>query len=61
MKRERPYIPKRELKRRYPWLTEVMIVQFLPPLENGLVPGHHGTLAWPRRKVINICENDKAL
>ena len=61
MKRERPYITKRELKRRYPWLTEVMIVQFLPPLENGLVPGRHATLAWPRRKVINICENDKAL
>ena len=61
MKRERPYITKRELKRRYPWLTDVMIVQYLPPLENGLVPGHHGTLAWPRRKVINICETDKEL
>lgn len=60
-KRERTYITKRELKRRYPWLTDVMIVQFLPPLENGLVPGRHSTLAWPRRKVINICENDKAL
>ena len=60
-KRERPYITKRELKRRYPWLTELMIEKYLPPLENGLVPGRHSTLAWPRRRVINICENDKDL
>ena len=60
-KRERTYITKRELKRRYPWLTELMIEKYLPPLENGLVPGRHSTLAWPRRKVINICENDKNL
>lgn len=60
-KRERPYITKRELKRRYPWLTEQMIEHYLPPLENGLVPGRHATLAWPRRKVLSICENDKNL
>ena len=60
-KRERPYITKRELKRRYPWLTELMIEKYLPPLENGLVPGHYSTLAWPRRKAINICESDKKL
>ena len=60
-KHERPYITKRELKRRYPWLTDDLIARFLPPMENGLVPGRHGTLAWPRRKVINLCESDKNL
>ena len=60
-KHVRTYITKRELKRRYPWLTDQMIERYLPPLENGLVPGRHATLAWPRRKAINICESNEKL
>ena len=60
-KRERNYITKKELLKRYPWLTDLMIKKYLPPMEAGLVPGRHSTLAWPRRKVMNICESDKSL
>ena len=60
-KRERPYITEKELKKRYPWLTDLMIRRYLPPQENGLVPGRHSALAWPRRKVLNICESSKEL
>lgn len=61
VKRQRTYITKRELQKRYPWLTELMIKRHLPPQETGLVPGKHSTLAWPRRKVLNICESDPDL
>ncbi len=60
-KKERNYITRKELLKRYPWLTDQMIQKFLPPMENGLIPGRHSALAWPRRKVLNICESDKAL
>lgn len=60
-RKERNYITRKELLKRYPWLTDQMIQKYLPPMENGLIPGRHSALAWPRRKVMNICESDKAL
>lgn len=60
-KREKTFITKKELLKRYPWLTDLMIKKFLPPMETGLVPGRHSALAWPRRKVMNICESSKEL
>ena len=54
-KKERNYITRKELLKRYPWLTDQMIQKFLPPMENGLIPGRHSALAWPRRTVLNIC------
>ncbi len=60
-KRERTYITKQELMRRYPWLTELMIRRYLPPQETGLIPGRHSAPAWPRRKILNLCESDKDL
>ena len=60
-KRERNYITKKELLKRYPWLTDQMIGRYLPPQETGLIPGRHSALAWPRRKVLNICESSKEL
>ena len=60
-KREKTFITKKELLKRYPWLTDLMINKYLPPMETGLVPGRHSALAWPRRKVMNICESSKEL
>ncbi len=60
-KREKTFITKKELLKRYPWMTDLMIKKFLPPMETGLVPGRHSALAWPRRKVMNICESSKEL
>ena len=60
-KRERPYITKKELKKKLPWLTDRLIERCLPPMESGLIPGRHSALAWPRRKILKFIDGSKEL
>ena len=60
-KKGRNWITKKELQRRYPWLTDAMINKYLPPRQSGLVPGQPQTMAWPKREIIAFCSSDKRL
>lgn len=60
-KNVREWITKKQLQKRYPWLTDAMISAYLPKQKHGLVNGQPETLAWPRREIIAFCSSNKRL